>query len=144
MTVRSIQTYKTWTIMLPSATLLAFHGIVDGVFFALLSNLLFKLKMIYMWLIDIDWVIFPVKISTNVAWKKKGQLFLEKGVFQQFTITFRKIIFRKMSFLTKIFFLEIVLVSSINDTGRVWSDNEQIMKNGQKTNTESFQPWIAF
>lgn len=34
--------------MLPSATLLAFHGIVDGVFFALLSNLLFKLKMIYM------------------------------------------------------------------------------------------------
>ena len=76
--------------------------------------------------------------------KKKGQLFLEKGVFQQFTITFRKIIFRKMSFLTKIFFLEIVLVSSINDTGRVWSDNEQIMKNGQKTNTESFQPWIAF
>lgn len=51
--------------------------------------------------------------------KKKGQLFLEKGVFQQFTITFRKIIFRKMSFLTKIFFLEIVLVSSINDTGRV-------------------------
>lgn len=130
--------------MLPSATLLVFHGIVDGVYFEPLSNLLFKLKMIYMWLIDIDWVIFPVKISTNVAWKKKGQLFLEKGVFQQFTITFRKIIFRKMSFLTKIFFLEIVLVSSINDTGRVWSDNEQIMKNGQKTNTESFQPWIAF
>lgn len=130
--------------MLPSATLLVFHGIVDGVYFEPLSNLLFKLKMIYMWLIDIDWVIFPVKISTNVTWKKKGQLFLEKGVFQQFTITFRKIIFRKMSFLTKIFFLEIVLVSSINDTGRVWSDNEQIMKNGQKTNTESFQPWIAF
>lgn len=44
----------------------------------------------------------------------------------------------------KIFFLEIALVSSINDIGRVWSDNEQIMKNGQKTNTESFQSWIAF
>lgn len=34
--------------MLPSATLLVFHGIVDGVYFAPLSNLLFELKMIYM------------------------------------------------------------------------------------------------
>jgi len=44
----------------------------------------------------------------------------------------------------KIFFLEITLVSSINDIGRVQSDNEQTMKNGQKTNTESLQFWTAF
>ena len=87
--------------MLPSATLLVFHGIVDGVFFALLSNLLFKLKMIYMWLIDIDWVVFPVKISTNVTWKKKRSIsaiyhHVQKNYFQE-NVFFNKNIFLRNS-----------------------------------------------
>lgn len=79
---------------------------------------------------------------------EQSQLFLEKGLFQQFITTLRKIILSKtfffIFFLMKIFFLEITLVSCINDIGRVRSDNEQTMKNGQKTNTESLQSWTAF
>lgn len=91
--------------MLPSATLLVFHGIVDGVFFALLSNLLFKLKMIYMWLIDIDWVVFPVKISTNVTWKKKRSTVFRKRSISAIYHHVQKNYFQENVFFNKNIFL---------------------------------------